>query len=269
MLALAISGAILIIIFTYAYQLIDRFETGASTVDPEIPYFKQSKILLVTAHPDDECMFFGPTLTNLSAKRLKNEIHVLCLSKGDAEKLGSLRKRELVKSCQVLGIPSNRVKNIDNPDLPDSMTVEWNAALVAKVIKEYASKHAFFFFQIITFDEQGVSGHTNHKAAYHGAVLYIKSLSESSVQLYKLPTVTLARKYIGLGDLPLAVANHFMTTKSKENDASRRILFISSPAQYLITHRAMRQHVTQLVWFRWLYVVFSRYMVINELIMVQ
>lgn len=82
MLALAISGAILIIIFTYAYQLIDRFETGASTVDPEIPYFKESKILLVTAHPDDECMFFGPTLTNLSAKRLKNEIHVLCLSKG-------------------------------------------------------------------------------------------------------------------------------------------------------------------------------------------
>lgn len=98
---------------------------------------------------------------------------------------------------------------------------------------------------------------------------YIKSLSNASVQLYKLPTVTLARKYIGLGDLPLAVANHFMTTKSKENDASRRILFISSPAQYLIAHRAMRQHITQLVWFRWLYVVFSRYMIINELIMVQ
>ncbi|KAJ2957714.1 hypothetical protein NQZ79_g6593 [Umbelopsis isabellina] len=266
MLALAISGAILIIIFTYAYQLIDRFETGASTVDPEIPYFKESKILLVTAHPDDECMFFGPTLTNLSAKRLKNEIHVLCLSKGDAEKLGSLRKRELVKSCQVLGVPSNHVKTIDNPDLPDSMTVEWNAALVAKFINEYASKHGIQI--IITFDEQGVSGHTNHKAAYHGAVQYIRSLADSSVQLYKLPTVTLARKYIGLGDLPLAVTSHFMTTKSKENDASRRILFISSPAQYLIAHRAMRQHVTQLVWFRWLYVIFSRYMVINELIMV-
>jgi hypothetical protein len=82
MLALAISGLILITVFTYIYQLIDRFETGASAVDPELPYFKQSNILLVTAHPDDECMFFGPVLMNLTAKSLKNKVHVLCLSKG-------------------------------------------------------------------------------------------------------------------------------------------------------------------------------------------
>jgi N-acetylglucosaminylphosphatidylinositol deacetylase len=82
MLALALSGAIVIVLLTYAYQLIDRFESGSSTVDPEIPYFKQSNILLVTAHPDDECMFFGPTLMNLASKRLKNQVHVLCLSKG-------------------------------------------------------------------------------------------------------------------------------------------------------------------------------------------
>lgn len=83
MLALAISGLILITLFTYFYQLVDRVETGASSVDPPTPYFNHSNILLVTAHPDDECMFFGPVLCNLTSKSLKNQVHVLCLSKGN------------------------------------------------------------------------------------------------------------------------------------------------------------------------------------------
>jgi N-acetylglucosaminylphosphatidylinositol deacetylase len=37
---------------------------------------------LLTAHPDDECMFFGPTLTYLQTFSPKTRIHVLCLSTG-------------------------------------------------------------------------------------------------------------------------------------------------------------------------------------------
>ncbi len=37
-------------------------------------------ILLVTAHPDDEAMFFAPTLEWM--KRLKLSTHILCLSTG-------------------------------------------------------------------------------------------------------------------------------------------------------------------------------------------
>jgi N-acetylglucosaminylphosphatidylinositol deacetylase len=44
---------------------------------------------------------------------------------------------------------------------------------------------------------------------------------------------------------------------------------ISPPISYLVTHKAMRQHQTQLVWFRWLYVTFSRYMFINGLYQLQ
>ena len=36
--------------------------------------------LLVTAHPDDECMFFAPTVIRLL--ELKARVHVLCLSEG-------------------------------------------------------------------------------------------------------------------------------------------------------------------------------------------
>ena len=39
-------------------------------------------VLLVTAHPDDEAMFFVPTLLALQARGVA--VHVLCLSTGSA-----------------------------------------------------------------------------------------------------------------------------------------------------------------------------------------
>lgn len=40
------------------------------------------RVLIVTAHPDDECMFFGPTILSL-AKRSNCTIYLLCLSNGE------------------------------------------------------------------------------------------------------------------------------------------------------------------------------------------
>lgn len=40
------------------------------------------RVLLIIAHPDDECMFFGPTVVAL-AQNQNYRIFVLCLSKGE------------------------------------------------------------------------------------------------------------------------------------------------------------------------------------------
>ena len=40
-----------------------------------------SDALLVIAHPDDECMFFTPTLLGLQSQNVV--VHVLCLSTGN------------------------------------------------------------------------------------------------------------------------------------------------------------------------------------------
>jgi N-acetylglucosaminylphosphatidylinositol deacetylase len=42
----------------------------------------RTSILLAIAHPDDEVMFFGPTLAELSRPEHGNTIHVLCMSSG-------------------------------------------------------------------------------------------------------------------------------------------------------------------------------------------
>lgn len=73
-------------------------------------------IALLIAHPDDEAMFFAPTVLALSRKETGNRVKILCLSSGDAEGLGETRKKELVKSGLLLGLKSeSNVMVIDNP----------------------------------------------------------------------------------------------------------------------------------------------------------
>lgn len=43
---------------------------------------ESKKILFLIAHPDDEAMFFGPSLLALTKPELGNEIRILCLSSG-------------------------------------------------------------------------------------------------------------------------------------------------------------------------------------------
>ena len=88
---------------------------------------RPSNVLLLTAHPDDECMFFAPTILALTNHR-NDEIHgnirnsyehgqtySLCLSSGDADGLGELRKKELRDSLDVLGVPLGRSWVFDEP----------------------------------------------------------------------------------------------------------------------------------------------------------
>jgi N-acetylglucosaminylphosphatidylinositol deacetylase len=57
---------------------------------------------------------------------------------------------------------------------------------------------------------------------------------------------------------------------SKEHpDSEPMSVFVSGTTEYLTALRAMKEHWSQLVWFRWLNVMFSRYMWVNEWIEVK
>ncbi|CAL9685857.1 unnamed protein product [Knipowitschia caucasica] len=70
------------------------------------------RALFITAHPDDECMFFAPTIIQLV--HLNAKVYLLCLSKGNYYNQGYLRKEELLNSCAVLGIQESKVSIIDH-----------------------------------------------------------------------------------------------------------------------------------------------------------
>lgn len=44
-------------------------------------FTKVKEALLVIAHPDDECMFFAPTIIGLQERGIK--VNILCLSTGE------------------------------------------------------------------------------------------------------------------------------------------------------------------------------------------
>ncbi|PGH11877.1 hypothetical protein AJ80_06942 [Polytolypa hystricis UAMH7299] len=172
------------------------------------------RICLLIAHPDDEAMFFAPTLLALTRPELGNHVKILCLSSGDADGLGHIRKNELKASALRLGLRNESdVFVVEDPSrFPDSMTAEWSATDISTLL-------AFAFAPeisssppppsssssptstrrttttstngsttpsnaaptatidiLLTFDAHGVSNHPNHRSLYHGARAFLQAL---------------------------------------------------------------------------------------------
>jgi hypothetical protein len=59
----------------------------------------------------------------------------------------------------------------------------------------------------------------------------------------------------------------FGSTPKSGSSIGETIIVVSSGSAWVQGWMAMLQHRTQLVWFRWLYLFFSRLMWVNELVL--
>jgi N-acetylglucosaminylphosphatidylinositol deacetylase len=127
---------------------------------------------------------------------------------------------------------------------------------------------------IITFDAHGVSSHPNHISLYHGARQFVTTLLQgksgwtSPVDLYALQTVALPRKYTGFLDIFATMLGQFGGSK-KDVEHPEGLVFASKlvgdgglPTAWSAMTTA---HRSQMVWFRYGWIAFSRYMVLNDL----
>lgn len=208
------------------------------------------RVLFVTAHPDDECMFFAPTLLHFTQQK-NCLVYIMCLSTGRNYGMGMVRKAELFESCRVLGIDQSNVIVRYHTLMPDTLDMPWPEELVARQV--LGTVHQYDIDTIITFDRHGVSRHVNHCSVYFGvAHLVLEQRLPPYCRVFVLETVNIIRKYWYTFDLPVS--------------------YILSSYRYILQRPqtqkpllAMRMHRSQLLWFRRLYVVFSRYMIINTL----
>jgi N-acetylglucosaminylphosphatidylinositol deacetylase len=131
-----------------------------------------NNFLLVTAHPDDECLFFSPTVLGVLDGNTEMKGGLLVLSAGNNYGIGETRKKELKGSCEVLGIDFERCVVLDEKDLPK---LWWDEDVIMSQVKQYIKKWkvdivslGFGSFatktknysdsiQIVTIDEGGVS----------------------------------------------------------------------------------------------------------------
>ncbi|KAK2589615.1 N-acetylglucosaminyl-phosphatidylinositol de-N-acetylase [Conoideocrella luteorostrata] len=264
----------------------------ASVVQTRFPALQNKRICLLIAHPDDEAMFFAPTVLALTRPETGNHVKILCLSTGNADGLGETRKKELVKSGMHLGLrDEDDVFVVDNPsDFPDSMTATWDENTIANLLcsafapqlgrqrADDSAKPTANIDILITFDHGGVSSHPNHISLYHGARAFVAALMRGKagwacpVDLYSLTSVNMLRKYSGLLDVFATMAAWAIGTGSQLQDKAHPgglVLMnqlVGEGAALPTAWGAMTQaHKSQMRWFRYFWIVFSRYMVINDL----
>mmetsp|Transcript_16041 Transcript_16041/g.20305 ORF Transcript_16041/g.20305 Transcript_16041/m.20305 type:complete len:304 (-) Transcript_16041:207-1118(-) len=212
---------------------------------------KGKNILYVIAHPDDEAMFFQPSILEFLSQG--NKLYLLCLSNGNFEGLGREREKELEKSCARLGFTEPPMI-IDDPELQDGMDVKWAPGLIADYVVKHCKQRESLDGEsakidiIVTFDEGGVSGHPNHIAIFEGISHLMKHKLLADIEIFTLTTVMLFRKYIAIADVNFIFADEWQAF---------RLNFIEA-------YMTLAEHATQLVWFRKLFIVFSRYTYVNS-----
>lgn len=157
-------------------------------------------------------------------------------------------------SCKRLGF-TEAPTIIDDPELQDGMDTKWSPGLVADTISRHCKQKERVDGRdgridiIVTFDDQGVSGHPNHCAIFHGVSELMKQRM-IDVEVWTLTSVHLIRKYIGLADINFVWVDEWQCTRLNMVEA------------YL----TLAEHASQLVWFRKLFIIFSRYTYLNSFI---
>ena len=231
---------------------------------------KSKNFLLVVAHPDDECLFFSPTILGLISRGKTG--HILVLSTGNSEGLGSIREKELNASCQRLGVDLSRCLSLNVTDFQDGSRRWWPKGNISEIVQKYIKQ--FRIDLLITFDRGGISGHTNHKSIAVGIEYYIQTADKTPL-IYELSTVSTIFEFSSILDIFRTVLKFlfrlfrslFSTLLSFlfSPPDSQRVLFVSSPFGYFQGLKAFHAHRSQMLWYRHIYTTFSRHMFINDL----
>ncbi|KAL8010704.1 putative deacetylase LmbE-like domain superfamily [Plasmopara halstedii] len=233
----------------------------------------QRRALIVTAHPDDESMFFLPLVHSLQQSPKDNndvwQIHLLCLSQGNFDGLGDVRVKELKASASYIGLSSGHINVLEDFKLQDGMMKQWEVSYIAKIVTKYIEEHTidtvrcYAAYEVFTFDDYGVSGHPNHIASYYGVSQAIRELEHKCsaatasdntriVRGWALQSTNILRKYLGVLDMALS---YWESRGTKQH-----FVFVFRPRW---NYNAMALHRSQFVWYRRLFVIFSRYTFIN------
>lgn len=227
--------------------------------------------ILVIAHPDDESMFFIPTIRALL--KSGETMWLLCLTTGDYDGLGKQRSKEIYQAAKLLGFEKCIVQNSDA--IQDHPTQRWKTSDVVQAIQTAIAQEQdtivrkYKSLVLLTFDDKGVSGHVNHIDTYLGVQQLISSQQKFPIHIveaWQLESETNPIiKYIPVLSwifllLSLVLSSQFHIVESKH--AGIRVYRCHEPS---LNWKAMAAHHSQFVWYRRLFVVFSCYTYVNSL----
>ena len=125
-------------------------------------------VLAVVAHPDDESFGLGAIIDKMTSAGAA--VHVLCYTRGEASTLNQTgadlilqRARELRQAGAALG-----VSTVALLDYPDGRLAAVPAAELAAHVTGLAAR--YHPSGLLVFDDTGITGHPDHRAATASAV---------------------------------------------------------------------------------------------------
>ncbi len=125
-------------------------------------------VLVVVAHPDDETFGLGALVDRLIGEGAS--VHILCFSHGEASTLNAsqadlhlAREAELCEASALLGAASVTLR-----EYPDGRLADLPDGILDAQVRELAS--AIDPDGLLVFDDTGVTGHADHRAATAAAV---------------------------------------------------------------------------------------------------
>ena len=133
-----------------------------------------SKILVVMPHPDDEAIFCGGFLHQLSAQSIPTKIITMTVGEKSTlryglkqtDDLAEIREKELTKSFKILGIHDFHIYHFSDGEIEH--TGGKIKQTIQKNIQEFQPTHVF------TLEPDGVYGHPDHVALSYFVARVVK-----------------------------------------------------------------------------------------------
>lgn len=216
-------------------------------------------ILILTAHPDDESMFFLPTILNLQEKGYK--IKLLCFSNGNSAK----REAELKKVDNYLKLEKTQILDLREKGVKDGMKENWDKKIIFENLEKFLKEDKIDV--LVTFDYKGVSGHLNHKALFFSVFENRQLLKNYVKKIFVLESVNFFRKYFLVFDVFFIILKEifFVIFDYFKGGDSLEGFFVFYNFNFFVNWKCMSLHFSQFVWYRKLFVLFSRYTYVNTL----
>ncbi|OAG30148.1 N-acetylglucosaminylphosphatidylinositol deacetylase [Nematocida displodere] len=241
-------GVVVWIVVIWAVVRVGSFIVGRDTFSGT--HSKTEKYMMIIAHPDDESMFFGPFLS--CAARRKSGVVVVVLTDGAGGGDRATRQKEMEKLCRDEGIELFSLGERDGylkttQELIDQLIVIFKLTQSGKVV---------------TFDKKGVSRHTDHTECFYIAKTLATQLKQPT--FLALQTFSLFGKYFAYFP-PLSQALCPGQARHCTRGSYAPLTIKNTLKDSLSCRKRMLYHKSQLLWFRYCYILLSTYMDVNVL----
>lgn len=254
-----------------------------SITSPSPLPIQNSNVYFIIGHPDDEVMFFSPSLIEMNKKKHNNRVKLICFSRGDAENesMGKVRTEELFQSGRIMGIRDSDITVLDK--FKDGMDEKWDINDIKNTLDSIIGPKHKEPLVLVTFDEHGVSNHPNHISLYHGTMKFFHShfsKKSGNHKLYTLKSLNFWEKYsfnvltnveLFVDHLSKILISNILNIKVNisffNHTINNKTIKIYSDLNMLsVSYAAMSYgHYSQMVWFRYGWLILSRYLTFNHL----